>query len=85
MAHYTFYPQGVCSTRIDLDIEDNIIHNLQYTNGCNGNLKALGALIEGMTVDEVISRLLGIRCGSKDTSCSDQLARNLVCIREKNA
>ena len=75
--HYTFYPQGVCSSVIDVDIVDNKIHNLTYTGGCNGNLKALGALCEGMDAHEVISRLSGISCGFKDTSCSDQLARLL--------
>ena len=75
--HYTFYPQGVCSRKIELDIENGRVHNIHYLGGCNGNLKALGALAEGMTVDEVIARLDGITCGDKSTSCSDQLARNL--------
>ena len=75
--HYTFYPQGVCSRKIELDVEDERVHNICYIGGCNGNLKALGALAEGMTVDEVIARLDGITCGDKSTSCSDQLARNL--------
>ena len=75
--HYTFYPQGVCSRKIDLDIENGRVHNIQYLGGCNGNLKALGALAEGMTVEEVIQRLDGIHCGERSTSCSDQLARNL--------
>lgn len=75
--HYTFYPQGVCSRKIELDVEDGCVHNICYIGGCNGNLKALGALAEGMTVDEVIARLDGITCGDKSTSCSDQLARNL--------
>jgi uncharacterized protein (TIGR03905 family) len=78
MHHYTFYPLGVCSRQIDLDIDENLrVHNIRYIGGCNGNLKALGALAEGMSVDEVIERLDGIRCGEKNTSCSDQLARNL--------
>ena len=75
--HYTFYPQGVCSRKIELDIENGRVHNIQYLGGCNGNLKALGALAEGMTVEEVIQRLDGIHCGERSTSCSDQLARNL--------
>ncbi len=75
--HYTFYPKGVCSRKIELDVEDGRVHNICYIGGCNGNLKALGALAEGMTVDEVIARLDGITCGDKSTSCSDQLARNL--------
>ena len=83
MQHYSFYPKNVCSTKIDLDIEDGVVHNIVYTDGCNGNLKALGALAEGMTVDEVIRRLSGIRCGGNDTSCSDQLARALRSLRER--
>ena len=55
--HYTFYPQGVCSRKIELDIENGRVHNIHYLGGCNGNLKALGALAEGMTVEEVIQRL----------------------------
>ncbi|MDD6044751.1 MAG: TIGR03905 family TSCPD domain-containing protein [Clostridia bacterium] len=72
--HYTLYPKGVCSSRIELDLIDNKIHNLTYTGGCNGNLKALGALCEGMDAHEVIHRLSGITCGPNSTSCSDQLA-----------
>ena len=73
--HYTLYPKGVCSTQIDLDVTDGKIHNLSYTGGCNGNLKALGAMCEGASAEEVIRRLSGITCGYKATSCSDQLAR----------
>ena len=75
--HYTLYPKGVCSTQIDLDVTDGKIHNLSYTGGCNGNLKALGAMCEGASAEEVIRRLSGITCGYKATSCSDQLARLL--------
>ena len=74
--HYTLYPKGVCSTQIDLDVTDGKIHNLSYTGGCNGNLKALGA---------VIRRLSGITCGYKATSCSDQLARLLQDAMKKKA
>ena len=75
--HYTFYPQGVCSRKIELDIENGRVHNIHYLGGCNGNLKALGALAEGMTVEEVEKRISGIRCGMKNTSCGDQLAKAL--------
>ena len=74
---YTYKTRGTCSTQIDLELEGNIVHNVKFTGGCNGNLKALGALAEGMTVEEVIQRLDGIHCGERSTSCSDQLARNL--------
>ena len=78
--HYTLYPKGVCSTQIDLDVTDGKIHNLSYTGGCNGNLKALGA-----SAEEVIRRLSGITCGYKATSCSDQLARLLKDAMKKKA
>lgn len=83
--HYTLYPKGVCSTQIDLDVIDGKIHNLSYTGGCNGNLKALGAMCEGASAEEVIRRLSGITCGYKATSCSDQLARLLKDAMKKNA
>ena len=83
--HYTLYPKGVCSTQIDLDVTDGKIHNLSYTGGCNGNLKALGAMCEGASAEEVIRRLSGITCGSKATSCSDQLARLLQDAMKKKA
>lgn len=83
--HYTLYPKGVCSTQIDLDVTDGKIHNLSYTGGCNGNLKALGAMCEGASAAEVIRRLSGITCGYKATSCSDQLARLLKDAMKKKA
>ena len=83
--HYTLYPKGVCSTQIDLDVTDGKIHNLSYTGGCNGNLKALGAMCEGASAEEVIRRLSGITCGYKATSCSDQMARLLKDAMKKNA
>ena len=83
--HYTLYPKGVCSTQIDLDVTDGKIHNLSYTGGCNGNLKALGAMCEGASAEEVIRSLSGITCGYKATSCSDQLARLLKDAMKKNA
>ena len=83
--HYTLYPKGVCSTQIDLDVTDGKIHNLSYTGGCNGNLKALGAMCEGASAEEVIRRLSGITCGYKATSRSDQLARLLQDAMKKKA
>ncbi len=77
MKHYTYIPEGVCSVQIDFDVEDGVIHNVKYIRGCNGNLQGIGALVEGMKVDEVIKKLKGIKCGMKETSCPDQLARAL--------
>lgn len=71
---YTYYTKGTCSSKIEFDLDDSIIHNVHFTGGCNGNLKAIPALIEGMNATEVISRVKGITCGFKNTSCADQLA-----------
>jgi uncharacterized protein (TIGR03905 family) len=62
---------------ISFDIEDGKIHNVQFFGGCNGNLKGIGALVEGMEIDDVISRVEGILCGMRSTSCPDQLAQAL--------
>lgn len=69
--------QGTCSRFIDFDLEDGCIKNVVFTGGCNGNLKGIGALVEGMTAEEAIKRLTGIKCGFKPTSCPDQLAKAL--------
>ena len=74
---FTYKTSGVCSQKIDFDIVDGKVHNVRFTGGCNGNLQRIGRLIEGMDVHEAISRLEGVRCGMKPTSCPDQLARAL--------
>ena len=74
---YTYKTSGVCSSQIDFDIVDGKVHNVHFTGGCNGNLQGIGHLIEGMEVQEAISRLEGIRCGMKPTSCPDQLSKAL--------
>ena len=68
---------GTCSRFIQFTVEDGKVYNVQYIGGCNGNLKGIGALVEGMEIDEVISRLEGTTCGPKNTSCPDQLSRAL--------
>ena len=78
---YRYRPQGVCSTEIIVDVENNIIKDLQVINGCNGDLKGISSLVKGMTLDEVISRLRGINCGMKGTSCPDQIAIALEKIK----
>ena len=72
-----YRPKGVCSQSINFDIKDNKVTNVSFIGGCNGNLQGISRLIEGMDVDEVISRIEGIRCGFKSTSCPDQLAKAL--------
>ena len=69
--------KGTCSQRIMFEIEDGILKNVQFIGGCNGNLKGIGSLVEGMQVDDVIARLEGTTCGMKATSCPDQLAQAL--------
>lgn len=68
---------GVCSQNISFDIKDHKVYNVHFTGGCHGNLQGIGKLVEGMDVDDVISRVEGIKCGPKSTSCPDQLARAL--------
>lgn len=85
MITYTYRPKGVCSQQMNISIEDGRIQNLEVIGGCNGNLKGIGRLIAGMPVDEVISRLEGIRCGYKGTSCPDQLAKALKQMKAEMA
>lgn len=77
-----YQTKGVCSTSIDIEVEDGVIKFVEFFGGCNGNLQGISALVEGMKVDDAISRLKGIRCGFKTTSCPDQLARALEQIKE---
>ena len=72
-----YRPKGVCSQSIDFDIEDNKVKNVSFVGGCSGNLQGISRLIEGMDVNEAISRIEGIRCGFISTSCPDQLAKAL--------
>ncbi len=74
---YEYQTNGTCSRSILFDVEDGKVKNVQFIGGCNGNLKGIGVLVEGMDVDEVISRVEGIHCGMKSTSCPDQLAQAL--------
>ena len=75
---YTFRPRGVCSQQMQVEVdEQGVIRELQVLGGCSGNLQGIASLVQGMPAQEAIKRLKGIRCGFKDTSCPDQLARNL--------
>ncbi|WP_346848078.1 MULTISPECIES: TIGR03905 family TSCPD domain-containing protein [unclassified Clostridium] len=75
---------GVCSKEINFDVVENKIKNVSFIGGCDGNLLGISSLVEGMDINEVISRLKGIQCGSKDTSCPDQLSRALEVYKTKN-
>ena len=72
---YTYYTQGTCSQAIEFEIEDGVLHNVQFYGGCHGNTQGVARLVEGMKVEEVLAKLEGIRCGFKPTSCPDQLTK----------
>ena len=75
--HLIYKTKGTCSTSIDVELKDGVIDSVKFTGGCNGNLQGISALVKGMKPEEAISRLKGIRCGFKPTSCPDQLAHAL--------
>ncbi len=87
MQHFEFAPRGVCAKNISLDLSDDgqTIENVQFTGGCNGNLKAVGKLVEGRPVDEVVQILTGNTCGPRPTSCADQLTIALSQAQEQLA
>jgi len=69
--------KGTCAGAIEIEVEDGVIKNVEFHGGCDGNLKGISKLVAGMSANEVISRFEGIKCGRKDTSCPDQLAKAL--------
>ena len=74
---HSYKTRGTCSRQIDFEIENGMVKNVSFFGGCNGNLKGIGALVEGRPAEEVIALLKGMRCGFKNTSCPDQLAQAL--------
>ena len=72
--HFRYRTRGVCSTEINFELNGNVVTNVSFTGGCNGNLKAVSKLVDGMTVEQIESKLKGNTCGMKRTSCADQLA-----------
>lgn len=72
---YEYKTENTCSQLISFDIDGNVITNIEFYGGCNGNLKAVSKLVQGMTVEEIESKLSGITCGRRPTSCADQLAK----------
>lgn len=79
---FNYTTQGTCSTSIEIGVENDVVKEVRYTGGCNGNLKGISALVKGMKVEDVITRLEGIRCGNKATSCPDQLCKALRSLKE---
>lgn len=76
---YNYKTKGVCAMKINFNLEGNVVTGVSFLGGCNGNLKAISTLVDGMTVEEIESKLKGNRCGFKSTSCADQLA---IAVRE---
>lgn len=81
---FSYKTRGVCSSEINISVSDGIIESVQYIGGCSGNTQGVAALVKGMSVDEAIDRLSGIKCGFKSTSCPDQLAQALKQFKENN-
>ena len=79
---FEYDTNGTCSSHITFDLDEGVVRNIEFTNGCNGNLKAISAILEGAKATEVIEKLLGNTCGYKNTSCADQLARAIKIASE---
>ena len=75
---YSYPTQIVCSKVINFDLDGDVVSNIEFIGGCNGNLKAISKLVDGMTADEIVGKLLGNTCGMKGTSCADQFAKALL-------
>ena len=78
MFHFDYLTENTCSQVISMDLDGDVVHNITFTGGCNGNLKTIPMLLEGWTVSEINNKLSGITCGRRPTSCSDQLAKAVV-------
>ena len=85
MNSYSYRPRGVCASQIRFDLEDGKLHNIAFTGGCNGNLKAIGKLLEGADADYAIRTLKGNDCGGRGTSCADQLTKAIKAALQKEA
>ena len=81
---YSYKTKGVCAMKINFSLEGNVVNNVSFIGGCNGNLKAISKLVDGMTVEEIEEKLKGNRCGFKSTSCADQLAIAVRTAYEEN-
>ncbi|MBQ8729686.1 MAG: TIGR03905 family TSCPD domain-containing protein [Lachnospiraceae bacterium] len=82
---YEFKTKGTCAQKINFDIDGNIITNIEFFGGCNGNLKAISKLLEGATVETIVEKLSGNTCGFRTTSCADQLAKAVKEAYDKNS
>ena len=82
--HFEYRTRGTCASKVVFNIENGIVTDVRFIGGCSGNTQGVSALVEGLTVDEVISKLQGIRCGMKSTSCPDQLAQALIAAKAQS-
>ena len=80
---YTYKTKGTCSMQINFSLDGDVVKDVEFIGGCNGNLKAISKLVDGMTVEEIENKLLGNTCGFKDTSCADQLAKAVRKAKEE--
>ena len=81
---HEYYLRGVCPTKVEFDLNGDVVTNIVFTGGCNGNLKAISKLVDGWKADEIISKLAGNTCGFKQTSCADQLSLALADAKAKS-
>lgn len=81
---YTYKTKGTCSSQIEVELDGNVVKNVQFTGGCNGNLQGISVLVKGMTVEDIEKKFTGIRCGFKKTSCPDQLAKAVAQAYEES-
>lgn len=79
---YTYRTQGTCSRQIEIELNGDVIENIEFVGGCNGNLKGIASIVKGMKIDDVIDKCSGITCGTRPTSCPDQLAKALKEAKE---
>lgn len=79
---YSYKTKGTCSQQIDLEINNDIITNIKFYGGCNGNSKAISKLVDGLSVDQIVEKFAGIQCGFRNTSCVDQLSKAVLAAKE---
>ena len=80
--HFVYKTEYTCSQLIEMDIDDGIITNVKFTGGCNGNLKSIPILVDGMKAEDIAAKLTGVTCGRRPTSCGDQLAKAVLAARQ---
>lgn len=80
--HFVYKTQNVCSTSIEMDINDGVVTNVCFTGGCSGNLKCIPLLVDGMKADDIAKKISGVTCGPKSTSCGDQLAHAVLAAKQ---